>query len=77
MYTFFLSALEIRIILETFILILIFIITAMVYLWSWSISTHMATFLIPDFLLEVWKATILDIGKEYLFHTKTVKPLMK
>ena len=42
-----------------------------VYLWSWSISTHMTPFLILYFLLQVWKTVILDLGETCLFHTKT------
>ena len=47
-------------------------INAMVYLWSWNNSTYMTIFLIPYFLLQVWKTVILDLEKTCLFHSKTV-----
>ena len=47
------------------------VITVLVYLWSWSISTHMTAFLIQYFLLQVSKTVILDLGETCLFHTKT------
>ena len=34
-------------------------------------------FLIPSFSLQGWKAVILNLGKAYLSHTKTAKPLNK
>ena len=37
----------------------------------------MTTFLIPCFLLQVWKAAILDLWKARLLYNKTVKPLKK
>ena len=47
-------------------------INAMVYLWSWNNSTYMTIFLIPYFLLQVWKTVILDLEKTCLFLSKTV-----
>ena len=68
-YTYFLSALE--------ILILAFrysqVITEIVYLRKWSVSTHINPFLNPCFLF--WKTTILDLEKGSLFHLKAVKLL--